>query len=855
MNRRDMDPDRLLDGMISEIRDEPIDEQEMEQSRRRVWDRINAKESVPARLSTCGDFQALIPAYRDGSLAPGRKMLLEDHAHQCVVCRKVLFGEVAPAPVVIEMPVRRMTRGRWMAVAASAAVALIAGRWIYEQVAPAPGGSRATVQTVDGAVFRLIDGRLEPATVGMQLADRDILRTAANSSAVVQLMDKSVVEVGQRAEFRVSAARRDVTVHLQRGPIIVQAAKRRTGHLYVATGDSRIAVTGTVFSVNRGAKGTRVSVMEGEVVVENNRNDKILHAGDQIATHRSIESVPIKDEIAWSRHAADHVKTLQDMVAIKESLQNVRMPGIRYQSRLMDAVPANAVVFLSVPNARDAIADARSLLASELRRNGAANDERFNEFIDRIGRFSEYLGEEFVVAGVRSGSQLTAVAIADVHRPGLPQFLDAEKLKAGETNVQIVEGNDAIRSRKNGEMLVSLRNNRIAIGVDETLVNGAFAGGTSFASTPFGQRIAQAFQQGTGILLAVDLQSVISSNAQAKDQAVINRLGADSLRYLIAEQKTFNGKTQHSAVLNFDGERHGLASWLGAPGPMGGLGFISPNAQFAFSVITKNPAQSIDELLALLASKSPDGAAKLAEIQRTIGVDIKQDIAACLGSEATFALDGPLLPTPSWKMIVEVNQQDRLQQAIAKIVSAFNAEANKHGDGIVLDVQTLTPPVSNVTKLYTIRFTGNKPAVAPEIHYAYSDGYLVAAATTDLVWNAIHGRSSGVRLDTSGQFRRLLPTDQNANFSGMIYQNAQEALKLLSNVSPEQQDKLRELADKVGPTLIAAYAEADRIQVTTYGSSMDFLMQTAFSPAFYGPRRTKMHLQKYGTSREAAAYR
>ena len=62
---------------------------------------------------------------------------------------------------------------------------------------------------------------------------------------------------------------------------------------------------------------------------------------------------------------------------------------------------------------------------------------------------------------------------------------------------------------------------------------------------------------------------------QPSEQAVVSKLGADGLRYLIAEQKTFNDKTQHTAVLSFDGERHGLASWLGAPGPMGGLGFVS----------------------------------------------------------------------------------------------------------------------------------------------------------------------------------------------------------------------------------------------------------------------------------------
>ena len=63
-------------------------------------------------------------------------------------------------------------------------------------------------------------------------------------------------------------------------------------------------------------------------------------------------------------------------------------------------------------------------------------------------------------------------------------------------------------------------------------------------------------------------------------------------------------------MLNFDGERHGLASWLGAPGPMGGLGFVSPQAQFAASVITKNPQQMIDELFAMAQSKGPEGMRK-----------------------------------------------------------------------------------------------------------------------------------------------------------------------------------------------------------------------------------------------------
>lgn len=845
MNRREQNPEELLDRVIADIRDEHVPDTQVEEARRRGWEKIMNQK--PGRLSSCSDFQALIPAYRDGTLAPGRRMLLEDHTHQCVNCRKALFGEPVTPAAVVEMPVRRMTRTRWMAIAASATVALIAGRWAYEQFAPAPEGNRATVQMADGSVYRLHNGILQPVSAGTEIASREILRTAANSHATVKLIDGSVVEVGERAEFAVSAQRRDTTVHLNRGAIIVQAAKRRSGHLYVASGDSRVAVTGTLFSVNRGAKGTRVSVMEGEVIVERGRNDSVLHAGDQLATHSSMQAVPIKQEIAWSRNASDHLKTLQDMVAIKEKLQDVRMPGIRYQSRLIDLAPSNAVVFLSVPNAKDAIADAQRLFAAQMQRSGAKNDEKVNEFLDRIGRFSDYLGEEFIVAGVRSGNKMTAVAIADVQRPGLRDFLETERQKTGESKVQIVEGDEPVRARQSEQMLVSIRGNRVVIGTDEALVNGVFAGNSGFASTPFGQRISQAFREGTGILLGLDVQSLIQSHSGA-DQTVINRLGADSVRYLIAEQKSFRGSTQHTAVLNFDGERHGLASWLGAPGPMGGLGFVSQRAQFAASVITKNPQQMIDELFALAQSKGPEGLAKLEELQRLTGVDIRQDIAASLGSEMTIALDGPMVPIPSWKAIVEVNKPDRLQQSIEKLVTAINSEGQKHGQGVTL---TTDPVVSGQPKTYTIKATGQ--TTAPEIHYLYSDGYLVAGATKELIVNSIQSRAAGMRLDTSQTFRRLLPTDQHANFSGLIYQNAQEALKLLSNLAPDQQDAARELAEKIGPTLIGAYADTDRIQVTTFGSSMDLLMQTALAPIFHGDHAKS--LRKSGTLKQTAAYR
>lgn len=211
-NQRENNPEEFLDLLVDDIRNEPVDTAIVEERSRRVWDRVAKQAARSNRLSTCADFQALIPAYHEGTLTPGRRMLLDDHTHECVACRKVLFGEPEQAAKVVEMPKRHVTRSQWMAIAASVTLALVFGKYGYDQFAPAPGGNRGTLQAADGKVYRLQNTLLQPVSAGTNLADGDVLRTAAGSHAVVKLMDGSVMEVGERAEFRLTAARRDMTV-------------------------------------------------------------------------------------------------------------------------------------------------------------------------------------------------------------------------------------------------------------------------------------------------------------------------------------------------------------------------------------------------------------------------------------------------------------------------------------------------------------------------------------------------------------------------------------------------------------------------------------------------------------------
>ena len=56
-------------------------------------------------------------------------------------------------------------------------------------------------------------------------------------------------------------------------------------------------------------------------------------------------------------------------------------------------------------------------------------------------------------------------------------------------------------------------------------------------------------------------------------------------------------------------------------------------------------------------------------------MSVLNDITAPLGGEVTMAFDGPVLPTPRWKVIFEVYDPTTLQATIGKLIDSFNREA------------------------------------------------------------------------------------------------------------------------------------------------------------------------------------
>jgi ferric-dicitrate binding protein FerR (iron transport regulator) len=799
MNTEDNPLDPALEQAMTEIRDDAVDEAVIEAAAARVWANLAAQCHAP--LHTCADFQALIPEFKAGHLPPARALLVKDHLHECVACRRVYEGRVVamPAPAT---PRRVNYTARW-AVAATVVVAAGLSVWFaldqYDQYGRRTG--RAVVQAVNGTLYEILPAGIQVLAAGQDLPDGVEIRTAKDSDAMLRLKDGSVVELRERSGFSTTRTASDLTIRLGRGSIIVQAAKRSAGHLYVATDDCRVAVTGTVFSVTSGVKGSRVSVIAGEVHVSQDSNEKVLHPGDQTVTSPNLEPVSVKDDIGWSRNRE---KLTQQLESLRAGLAQIRMPELRYSSKLLGRLPASTVFFASIPNLAGYLGQTQEVFrqkmaeSPELRDWWSGHAGNVGPILEKLRTASEYLGEEIVVTGFTTadGKAQLPVFFAELKRPGFAEFLKQQHAPAG--------------------VVAEERNGLVAFGPKDAIA--AFAGSLDapaggFQNTQFYARINESYKNGAGLLLSADLAGLGARHALA---------AAGGLRYFIAEEKEVNRQMEARASLGFDGPRSGMAAWLANPSPMGTLDYVSPDATIVTAFVVKSPGAIVDGLVSLQNRNVAASAEKsLSDLREQTGVDVRNDFAAALGSEFSLSLDGSAIPVPSWKLVAEVYDPVKMQTALGKFAEAYSRETVKAGNRPLRIAQEA---VEGRT-YYTI--AGGDGSPLTEAHYTFANGYMIAGPTRALVSRALQVKSGRASITHSAAFVALLPRDHYNNFSALIYQNLGTTLapiiSLFGGMVPQgrgPQANMMQGLSNMKSTLIAAYGEPDRISVATSGNLM-----------------------------------
>ncbi len=854
MNGSMNNPD--FDKVLDSVRNDVPDAQVMEAAAARVRSRLATEAGGPdvhvEHLNSCADFRALMPGYRTQTLSEARRLLVEDHLHSCVACRRVFHGQPASVVSMSAVPVAakppRLSRKvvPWAIAAAIVLAAAATMPPVFDRIM-APSGPRATVASVEGTLYRVSDQGLTPLATGANLDEHDQVRTAKGSRAVVQLRDGSRIEMAERSALTVSERWSGKTVYLDRGSVMIEAAKQRRGRLEVITPDCNVSVKGTIFEVSRGTKGSRVSVVEGEVNVDQEGSSKLLHHGDQAATSVSMSSTSVADDVAWSANSAKYLALLSELAGIQKRIAELPGPGMRYQSKLADYLPENTVIFASIPNLAPVLAEANNIFEERVAQSPVLKQwwneketQQLRASVGQIKTFGDYLGDEIVLAVPSVNGQIQEpLVIAEMRRSGLKEFLEQQfgQLTAvtGGAPQLIQDPRNRAPLAGNHGPVVMVHGNVVAIGGAVTTLAGVERavdnGGAGFLSTPLWARVSQSYQSGTGWIFAADMEQIVGSHVLPHNVTAPNTTAAattsvtgfDNVRFLVVERKENLGRTENSASLSFSGERHGLMSWLAAPGPMGTLDFVSPEASFATSFVIKNPGMLLGELLSLGGAKAGP-AAVIDEFQNQTGINLLNDVAANLGGEMTVAFDGPLLPTPSWKVIFEVDNPARLQWAFEQAVKTAQHDAPDTG------VQLTTFQVNALTG-HALK----SPTLPFEIDYVFTDGYLLMGSSQTVLEAAIENRTSGLTLPRSAAFRAQLPQDGHANFSGLVYYNmgsmvgpVVDQLKATGLMTPDQQKSAGLLTANREPGLIYAYGEPDRIVVASrsgfFGLNLDTLL-------------------------------
>ena len=871
---RNRDIDREIARAAGQIRRTELPPAEAERAAADVWQRLEqrlaAEADAPAAeietIRGCDDYQALIPAFLSGNLAPSRALLFEDHTRHCVPCRKALKSARAGESVgasTARVQRQGWSAPRWAAAALIAVAGGATGYYLWNTTPAQPYG--AIVESSGGGLYRV--ATLEPVAIGDEVAIGERLRTAVGETPILRLPDGSSVEVRDRSELSIDATRRATTVRIERGEVIVEATGTGPGRLYVSTDDCLVSVKGTIFAVSHGTKGSRVSVIEGEVRVDTGGEERALFAGDRTTTYAAYgtAAASFDQELAWSQNVGRYLALLGEVQALREALErDLPWPGLRYSSRLLDLAPDDVSFYAAFPNLAETLIEANRIvdqqistspLLSEWWSSTGAGGSEVRTMLERatevFGEAGGYLGDEVVVAVVAdaTGDMDAPVFLAELVDPaGLRSFLERQIAEHGDAadgteDIAIYES-DLPAALPGDDLIVWLGADTMVAGTEAARVRAAVSrvegGAGGLPAAGFKRQLAEAYADGADILVAVDLQKMGPAAELAEtpdgERETLERTGILGAQHVILQHRRIDGRAHNDAVMTFDGPRRGVAGWLAAPAPMGSLRYISPDAKLAAAAVMKSPVEIFDEIFAIATAtghdcgpespSSPHGCDPVAELDRLqseMGLSLRDDIAAALGGEVAMALDGPVVPEPAWKVVMEVYDPAKLVWALHQMVAHANVELARQG----------LPPVELVEesadgRIYygvagTLQPGATQAVTIQPMRFAFDEGYLIAAPNRALVDRAIRFRQSGYTLETSSRFTGLLPEDGRTNFSALVYQDALGLLEPLagriaeSDLTAEQRAALDALRSETDPILAYAYGEEDRIVFAASG--------------------------------------
>ena len=150
-------------------------------------------------------------------------------------------------------------------------------------------------------------------------------------------------------------------------------------------------------------------MIEGEVRVNQGTERAVLRPGDQLATGRFLGAVPVDQEIAWSRNAADYRERLAALRELGRELDRTFVQaGARTSTRLLDLAPQGTSIYVALPNLSQTLAEAWALVQQRATENPAlaewwnermteSSNAEISDAIETLARFGAELGPEIAI--------------------------------------------------------------------------------------------------------------------------------------------------------------------------------------------------------------------------------------------------------------------------------------------------------------------------------------------------------------------------------------------------------------------------------------------------------------------------
>src|SRR6185369_378969 len=266
-------------------------------------------------------------------------------------------------------------------------------------------------------------------------------------------------------------------------------------------------------------------------------SDRVLRPGEQVTTNPAITTIPVKDEVAWSRNANRYAAVLNGLAALKTELNKVQHPCVRTSTHLLDLMTETTVVYAALPNLADSIVQSHRVIQERMSQNPALRQwwekeqsgraQNMDQVVETIGQFGSYLGDEIAVSVSmdNQGKPGEPLVLAELkNSEGFRQFLEQQIAKfsgdkKGRPEIKFIENPATATPAPEGEredLYVWIQGNLFAASPNlQQLQNVATAIGngnvSSFTATPFRNRIAEVYQEGAGVVVAANLEKVVAS--------------------------------------------------------------------------------------------------------------------------------------------------------------------------------------------------------------------------------------------------------------------------------------------------------------------------------------------------------